>query len=54
MLKSVTLALVVLQVSGCAVLAAPCRITSAVVKSVPVVGKVAAVPTDICTAVIDP
>ena len=40
--------------TGCGVLAAPCRVTSAVVKMVPVVGHVAAIPTDACAAVIDP
>ncbi|MFB9244374.1 hypothetical protein IV454_02505 [Massilia antarctica] len=39
---------------GCGVLAAPCRVGSAVIKMVPVVGKVAALPTDACAAVIDP
>ncbi len=39
---------------GCGVLAAPCRVTSAVVKMVPVVGHAAALPTDACAAVIDP
>jgi hypothetical protein len=36
------------------VLAAPCRLTSVVVKTVPVVGHAAAIPTDACAAVIDP
>jgi hypothetical protein len=40
--------------TGCGVLAAPCRVTSAVVKMVPVVGHVAALPTDACAEVIDP
>lgn len=39
---------------GCGVLAAPCRVGSAVIKMVPVVGHAAAVPTDACAAVIDP
>jgi hypothetical protein len=39
---------------GCGVLAAPCRVTSAALKMVPVVGHVAALPTDACAAVIDP
>lgn len=47
-------ALLALAVSGCGVLAAPCRITSAVIKIVPVVGHAAALPTDACAAVIDP
>ncbi|MBV8634520.1 MAG: hypothetical protein JO002_08535 [Burkholderiaceae bacterium] len=40
--------------SACGVMAAPCRVTSAALKMVPVVGHVAAVPTDACAAVIDP
>lgn len=40
--------------SGCGVLAAPCRVGSAVIKMVPVVGHAAALPTDACAAVIDP
>jgi hypothetical protein len=34
--------------SGCGVVAAPCRVASAVIKMVPVVGGIAAVPTDDC------
>jgi hypothetical protein len=41
------------SLSGCGVLAAPCRVTSAVLKMVPVVGHAAALPTDACAAVID-
>ncbi len=40
--------------SGCGVLAAPCRLASTVIKMVPVVGHAAALPTDACAAVIDP
>ena len=40
--------------TGCGVMAAPCRVTSAALKMVPVVGHVAALPTDACAAVIDP
>jgi len=40
--------------SGCGVLAAPCRVGSAVIKMVPIVGHAAALPTDACAAVIDP
>ncbi|NEX62143.1 hypothetical protein G3574_13720 [Noviherbaspirillum sp. 17J57-3] len=46
--------LVLTTLSGCGVLAAPCRVGSAVIKMVPVVGHVAALPTDACAAVIDP
>lgn len=40
--------------TGCGVLAAPCRVGSAVIKMVPVVGHVAALPTDACAEIIDP
>ena len=43
-----------LSLAGCGVLAAPCRVTSAALKMVPLVGHVAAVSTDACAAVIDP
>lgn len=55
MVKKLTFTLLIpLILSGCGVLAAPCRIASAGIKMVPVVGHVAAVPTDACAAVIDP
>ncbi|RKP44940.1 DUF6726 family protein [Trinickia fusca] len=44
----------VLGVSGCGVAAAPCRVASAGLKMVPLVGHVAAAPTDACADVIDP
>jgi hypothetical protein len=40
--------------AGCGVVAAPCRVGSAGLKMVPVVGHVAAAPTDACAEVIDP
>ena len=40
--------------AGCGAVAAPCRITSAVLDIVPVVGHVAAAPTDACATAIDP
>lgn len=40
--------------AGCGVVAAPCRVTSAGLKMVPVAGPVAAAPTDGCADVIDP
>ena len=43
-----------LSLGGCGVLAAPCRVASAVIKIVPIVGHAAALPTDTCAAVIDP
>jgi hypothetical protein len=39
---------------GCGLAAAPCRVASAVIKIVPVVGHAAATPTDACAVVIDP
>jgi hypothetical protein len=43
-----------LGVSGCGLAAAPCRVASAGLKIVPIVGHVAAAPTDACAEVIDP
>jgi hypothetical protein len=40
--------------SGCGLAAAPCRIVSAGLKIVPLVGHVAAAPTDACAGAIDP
>ncbi|HEY4295932.1 MAG TPA: DUF6726 family protein [Paraburkholderia sp.] len=40
--------------SGCGLAAAPCRVASAGLKIVPLVGHVAAAPTDACASVIDP
>ena len=42
-----------LWLGGCGVVAAPCRVASAGLKMVPVVGHAAAVPTDACADVID-
>ena len=55
MKSTLTLASLALLFSlgGCGVLAAPCRVASAAIKMVPVVGHVAALPTDACAAVID-
>ncbi|WP_345813394.1 DUF6726 family protein [Paraburkholderia sp. PREW-6R] len=39
---------------GCGLAAAPCRVASAGLKIVPLVGHVAAAPTDACADVIDP
>jgi hypothetical protein len=43
-----------LSLGGCGVVAAPCRITSGALKAVPIIGHVAAAPTDACADVIDP
>ncbi|WP_309966027.1 DUF6726 family protein [Caballeronia sp. LZ001] len=49
-------ACVVLQLGlgGCGFAASPCRVASAGIKIVPVVGHLAAVPADTCATVIDP
>jgi hypothetical protein len=39
---------------GCGAGAAPCRVASAGIKIIPVIGSVAAAPTDACADVIDP
>ncbi len=41
------------MLSGCGLAAAPCRVTSAALKIVPIVGHAAAAPTDACADVID-
>jgi len=46
--------LLLLALSGCGLFAAPCRVGSAALKIVPVVGHVAAAPTDACAGAIDP
>jgi hypothetical protein len=43
-----------LSLSGCGLFAAPCRIGSAALKIVPIVGHPAAAPTDACASTIDP
>lgn len=47
------LLLSLLILCGCGLAAAPCRVTSAALKIVPVVGHLAAAPTDACAAAID-
>ncbi|MSP49637.1 MAG: hypothetical protein EXQ95_09965 [Alphaproteobacteria bacterium] len=46
--------LIAASLSGCGLAAAPCRVVSAVVKAIPVVGHQAAAPTDACAAALDP
>jgi hypothetical protein len=46
--------LTIIPLTGCGVVAAPCRISSALIDMVPIVGHVAATPTDACAEVIDP
>jgi hypothetical protein len=43
-----------LALAGCGAAAAPCRVDSAALKIVPLVGHVAAAPTDACADAIDP
>ncbi len=47
------LLLSLLILSGCGLAAAPCRVASAALKIVPVVGHAAAAPTDACADIID-
>jgi hypothetical protein len=42
------------MLSACGVAAAPCRISSALIDMVPVVGHTASAPTDACAEIIDP
>lgn len=46
--------LVPLALAGCGVAAAPCRVGSAALDMVPLVGHAAATPTDACADAIDP
>jgi hypothetical protein len=50
----IVLLLSILGLSSCGLAAAPCRVGSAALKIVPVVGHVAAAPTDACAGAIDP
>jgi len=43
-----------LSLSACGLVAAPCRVGSAALKIVPIVGHPAAAPTDACASAIDP
>ncbi|WP_080551052.1 DUF6726 family protein [Achromobacter xylosoxidans] len=52
-MKWLLISMLCISASGCGVAAAPCRIASAAIKIVPVVGDVAAAPTDACAEVID-
>lgn len=47
-------AIATLLLTGCGLAAAPCRVGSAALKIVPVVGHAAATPTDACAGAIDP
>lgn len=56
MTKLVRLAAVLLlpALSGCGVAAAPCRVGSAVLDMIPIVGHAASTTTDACAGAIDP
>ncbi len=51
---SIVLLLASTLLAGCGLAAAPCRVGSAVLDVVPVVGHVAATPTNACAGAIDP
>jgi hypothetical protein len=53
-LRLLVLLLAGLPLAGCGAAAAPCRIGSAVLDIIPVVGHAAAAPTDACASAIDP
>ena len=53
MMRALSLALL-LALGGCGLAAAPCRVGSAVLKIIPMVGHAAAAPTDSCATAIDP
>ncbi len=53
-MRKLTLLLLLLALSGCGAAAAPCRVASAGIKIIPVVGGALAAPTDGCADVIDP
>ncbi len=50
----ISLVLVTALLNACGAAAAPCRVASAGIKIIPVVGSAAATPTDACAAAIDP
>lgn len=52
-MKMLLLLPILAALSGCGVAAAPCRIASAGLKMVPLVGHAMATPTDACAAAID-
>ena len=52
--RLLALLLAAVSLAGCGAAAAPCRVTSAVLDIVPIVGHAAAAPTDACATAIDP
>ena len=53
-MKLAMIALMCAVLAGCGAVAAPCRVASAGIKIIPLVGHVAAAPTDACAGAIDP
>lgn len=53
-MRTAVVLLACLILAGCGAAAAPCRVASAALKIVPLVGHAAAAPTDGCAEVIDP
>lgn len=53
-MRHLVLLAVTLALTGCGAAAAPCRVGSAVLRIVPIIGGLAAAPTDGCAKVIDP
>jgi hypothetical protein len=53
-IRAVLLLALLPALSGCGLVAAPCRVGSAALKIVPLVGHAAATPTDACANAIDP
>jgi hypothetical protein len=46
--------LIAFTLAGCGAAAAPCRVTSAALDIIPLVGHLAAAPTDACATAVDP
>ncbi len=53
-LRCAVLMFALLQLTGCGLAAAPCRVASAGLKILPLVGHMAAASTDACAEAIDP
>jgi hypothetical protein len=53
-MKALFALLALWMLAGCGAAAAPCRVASAGIKIIPLVGGVIAAPTDACAGVIDP
>jgi hypothetical protein len=53
-MRIAVLLIVGLNLVGCGAVAAPCRVVSAGLKIIPLIGHIAAAPTDACAGAIDP